>query len=150
MSRGSLQDGFSLLELLVVLAIMSLLAVAIFPATNHSRRAVELKSAAGRLVAHLNLVRSTAIQRSVDLSLHIDPRSRRYWADGIVSPVKLGAGLSMSVAGFDSAAAQSTEISFRPSGTAGAGLISLFSRADSLRVEIEVDPLSGLSRLKSR
>jgi general secretion pathway protein H len=75
LSRRSL--GFTLVELLVVLAIATLLLAAVPPLISAALPGVELKAAARRTMASLRLAREAAIRSGVDTALLVDVEERR-------------------------------------------------------------------------
>ena len=70
--------GFTLLELMVVLAIMALLVALVPPLVSGASDRVALKGAARQLAAGLRFARSQAIARNRPAVLQLDLKARRY------------------------------------------------------------------------
>src|SRR5882672_7230965 len=71
-------DGFTLLEMLVVLTILALVAVVALPQLNRPSDGLRLQTAARDLVGALRLTRATAILRSAVATLVIDVDQRAF------------------------------------------------------------------------
>jgi uncharacterized protein (TIGR02596 family) len=67
--------GFTLTELLVVLGIMAILAVATLPAIKGTLSSVDLKGAAASLAAEVDLARQTATTRNMEVDMRFYPDS---------------------------------------------------------------------------
>ncbi len=74
--------GFTLLELIVVLAIAALAMAVVPPLISAALPGVELKAAARRTMANLRLARETAIRTGADASLVVDVEERRLELQG--------------------------------------------------------------------
>ncbi len=70
--------GFTLLELLVVLAIMTLAITLVAPLVSSAMPGVAIKSAARELTAGLRLARSRAIAQNREIVFRLDVQGRRY------------------------------------------------------------------------
>ncbi len=66
-----ISQGFSLIELLVVLAIISILAVASLAAIQGTQSGVQLKGSGDAVIAELNLARQTASTRNLPVDFRI-------------------------------------------------------------------------------
>ncbi|MFN2169582.1 MAG: GspH/FimT family pseudopilin [Anaerolineae bacterium] len=69
--------GFTLIELMVVLAIAALLMAVVPPLISAALPGVETKAAARRTMANLRLARETAIRNGEDAALTVDVEQRR-------------------------------------------------------------------------
>jgi general secretion pathway protein H len=80
MSRQSDRQngGFTLLEMLLVLAILGAVAAVALPRFTRPSAAVKLSSAAREMVGALRLTRSAAIARSTELVLLVDVERRSF------------------------------------------------------------------------
>jgi type II secretion system protein H len=74
--------GFTLIELVVVLALLSLVLAVVLPNLGPNTEIVELRAAANELRALLRSTRSAAIAENRDLVVAIDPSGRGYALDG--------------------------------------------------------------------
>ncbi len=81
--RGS--NGFTFLELIVVLSILAVLTAIIVPVFGDSVSAMKRRSARGDFVALILFVQEQAIRESRELRLYMDTRSKAYWVEGWVS-----------------------------------------------------------------
>lgn len=139
--------GATLIEIIVVLAILALMVGSIAPVARGGAQRAKLGAAAHQLVAKLSDVRLAAMQLGREQTVWIDPARRRYWAKGIFSPVSLASGLSLQIASEDADAARRSVhgIRFFPSGAASEAILALGSGSASVR--IAVDPLTGIARV---
>jgi len=80
--RGHSAAGFTLIELVVVLALMGLVLAVVLPNLGPNTEVVELRAAASELRALLRATRSAAITANRDLVLAIDESGRGYALDG--------------------------------------------------------------------
>lgn len=134
--------GFTLLEILVVLAIFGLSLVLVSGFRPPWSKGFHLDSAAAELAAQLRLVRSQAIAGNRAAIFELDLDGRRY-RSGMAAPRALPAGLAvelLTVAGERQGAAAGG-IRFHPDGSSTGGRIVLTD--GSKRVAIGVDWLTG-------
>ncbi len=80
----SWEAGFTLIEMLVVLAILALAATAVVPLLSGGTEGLRLQMAAGELAAAFRVTRSAAILRHTETSLMIDV-DRRTFTSSVVS-----------------------------------------------------------------
>jgi general secretion pathway protein H len=134
--------GFTLLEMLVVLAVLGL-SLAIVVSRGPSRSAtVELQSVAGRLAQGLRLARGEAIRGNRPIRLVIDTATHS-WRIGAGPPQALPRQLALSVVAVAREAATPGEaaIGFQPDGSSSGGRIELRDGASTLL--LGVDWLTG-------
>jgi general secretion pathway protein H len=135
------EAGFTLLEIIVVLAVLGLGLALIVGYRPPWSRGFDIRTTASEIAAQLRLARSEAIARNRDVSFEVDLPGRRYRSDA-ASPHALPAGLAielLTVAGEQRGAAAG--IRFHPDGSATGGRIVL---ADGVRrVAVGVDWLTG-------
>ena len=79
-----LRSGFSLIELMVTIALVSLLLTLGVPSFNALLRTISLNTQANNFVAAINLARSEAIRRNtvVTLSASADNLTQHHWEAG--------------------------------------------------------------------
>ncbi len=128
--------GFTLIELVVVLALMSLVLAVVLPNLGPNTEVVELRAAASELRALLRATRSAAIAANRDLVLAIDPAGRGYALDG--------APRAFASAGFAEHRLHvepPARVVFFATGGASGGRLTIHSR----RAEqaLEIDSVSG-------
>jgi general secretion pathway protein H len=131
------ERGFTLLELIVVLVILSLAATALVPLTLTSGRSIDVDAAARELAIGLRATRSAAIYGNREAVFTVDAAAGRYWSDAAPSPKVLPARISAVLGGERSVG----RIRFFPDGSASGGALVL--RGDERAATIRVDALTG-------
>lgn len=131
--------GFTLLELLVVVAILALLVAVVPPLVSGAIPGAELKSATRELAAALRYARSQAITYGRDVTLQLDVKSRRYAITGVNRDFALPADLDISVYG---AASESPDkltggIRFFADGSSTGGRITVASAGRAYQVDVD-------------
>jgi general secretion pathway protein H len=132
------ESGFTLLEMLVVIAIVSLVMIAVAPLANPWRRGSMVDVAAREVTLGLRATRAAAIYGNREATFTLDRAAARYWSDSAPAPKHLPARVVFA-AGADEAA--TTRIRFFPDGGASGGTIVLSDAQRS--ASIRVDALSG-------
>lgn len=89
--------GFTLLELLVVLAIAALLLAVVPPLFSAALPGVELKAAARRVASGLRLAREEAIRSGRDAAFILDVEERSFRVDGPYRVTRLPGGLKLKL-----------------------------------------------------
>jgi general secretion pathway protein H len=141
--RDSGEQGFALIEMLCVLAIIGLLAAIILPAIPRATTRAKLESYAVQTAALLKADRNAALRRRVQVTTQIDAETRsiRSGVSGRVirlpSDVSLDAMLASRCA--DRNAGRS--IDFFPSGMSCGGVIAL--ARPGMGYEVRVNWLTG-------
>ena len=126
--------GFTLFELLVVLAVMGLIATLAVPRFGQAGPGAALDRAARGLVADLREARSRAITENRSVAFLAEPERRAYRIDGDPRALPAKARLQL-----EPGAAE--RIRFHPDGTSDGGRLALVM--GSSRRDIEVDWLLG-------
>lgn len=129
-ATGSTRDsGMTLLEVLVAVAILSLISALSFPALEHQRQALVVRRTALLLAADLSRTRSTAIRSMSERAVTVLPGGHAYAAGDSVRPVPVGIVL------------KGETLRFFPDGTeVGEGVVIA---GGGRRIAISVDPVSG-------
>ena len=131
------ERGFSLLELIVVLAILSLIVVAMAPLVNPWHRGMMIDVAARELALALRETRTAAIYGNRRTTFTLDGPAGEYWSDAAPAhktlPVKISARFASQ--------AELGQIQFFPDGGASGGTIVL--RDAHRSAAIRIDALSG-------
>jgi general secretion pathway protein H len=137
-------SGFSLIEMLAVLAIVALATALAMPLAMRPSDALRLDAAAQDLVAALRLTRAAAIARNGDAALTIDVE-RRTFASPAVPARALPADLSVKLKIAEPERARSQGgFRFFPDGSSTGGDMLLALRGKE--VKICVDWLTGIAR----
>lgn len=76
--------GFSLLELIVVMTLLSILTAAVVPVYVSSMAAIKLRSAQNNFVAMLAHVQQTAVMEGREFRVYIDDDEMCYWTSAYV------------------------------------------------------------------
>lgn len=147
--RMQLNDsaGFSLIELIVVLAILAAATALALPRTGGALQGASLDSAALQLASALRLARADVIRSSRDRTLTLDMNQKAYWSDHEPKRKPLDRRIAVSVRD-ESFEWEGTarRIRFRPDGSATGGVISL---ADGSNLaEVRIDWLTGVTSIK--
>lgn len=112
-------DGFTLIEMLVTLAVAGLIAGVAFPRVQNSMTAMEFRVGAGQVTEGLRAARAEAIRTGAPVTLAVQGRAL---VIGAGEPVALPASVSV-IAGQDG------PVTFYPDGTAEPALYRIRSRS---------------------
>jgi general secretion pathway protein H len=142
------QSGFSLVELLIAIAILAAIVSVAPIVTRSSGSAAADRAAAYRLVTELKVARSSALRRNQPEAVDFDATSRRFAVVGGREAVVLPNDVSVTVVSARAADAESgMRIVFFPDGSSSGGTILLTSpRGQNV---IGIDWLSGRVGLRN-
>ncbi|WP_120796575.1 GspH/FimT family pseudopilin [Thiocapsa rosea] len=129
--------GFTLVELLVVLAIAALAMSAVPPLFSAAMPGVEMKAAARRTVSSLRLARETAIRQGAEVALVVDVEQRRLELAGhrsLTLPKRLD--VTLEAADREMLDEQRGAIRFFPDGSSTGGRIILASEDSGYQVGV--------------
>ena len=133
------ERGFTLVELLVVLAILAAAAAIVLPNFLGSKTAADLASAEQELRVALRGARSLAIAANRVVRLTVSSDGRAYAVDGEARAFRAGDALRAELVAFGPQAPPA--IAFFPSGGASGGRILL--RHGDNRRSLEIDAATG-------
>lgn len=135
--------GVSLLELLVVLAIMALVAALVLPTFGAGVSSSELRSSARQLAAGLRAARSEAVSQRRETFLVLDLEGRRFKVDRDPREHALPPRIDMKLftAQRDIVDAKTGAIRFFPDGGSNGGRITVAS--GERKFDVDVDWLTG-------
>lgn len=136
--------GFTLVELLVVFALLALLVAIVPPAYDRLREGSQYRDAVRTMTSELRQARFRALTEGREVRFGVDLARRTYGVEG-AAPHQLPEPLQMraTVAGIETSATQRTAaIRFLPSGGATGGTVEL-RRPSGAGVRLTVDWLSG-------
>ncbi len=144
MSRvGKGKDGFSLLELLVVLLLLGLSSLLVLPAMDRALKKQAVRQATLELAAVARDLRSRAIYKGVLQGLLISSSESSYQAlSG--KRVLLSPSVEISeIVGGEVVGEEKRRFVFFPNGSIYGGKIAISGREVSTSYTIHLDPLSG-------
>jgi general secretion pathway protein H len=144
-TRQHRNAGFSLLEMLVVLAILALVATVVLPTLVRPSEGLRLQASARELIAALRVARAAAISRNIETVLTVDVDRRSFasptGASGSFAP-EIAAELK--VAEPERVSRSRGGLRFYPDGSSTGGDVALSLRGKQARVC--VDWLTGAAR----
>ncbi len=159
MVREERRSGYTLIELLIVMAVIAMVAAVGIPLFARSLDRAELKSAAGEMASLMRLARQEAIARKTVFSTVIDPaRKAAYAIEGRFDAGNPAEPFNGAVVTVPQAARIWTPngglllLEFSPAGTATACDFSVTSTKavgpdDENGYRVTLDPLSGRARV---
>jgi general secretion pathway protein H len=141
--RGTDQQGFALIEMLCVLAIIGLLAAIILPAIPRATTRAKLESYAVQTAALLKADRNAALRRQIQVTTQIDAEARsiRSGVTGRVIRLPNDVSLDAMLASRCADRSAGRSIDFFPSGMSCGGVIAL--ARPGMGFEVRVNWLTG-------
>lgn len=142
-------SGFTLLELLVVLAIAGLLMAAVPPLLSQALPGLELKSGARQLAAGLRFARDRALATRQETWVEMDVEQREVAISGRDKRLRLSQDLTLSLISAETEMTDDNQggIRFYPDGTSTGGRVVLSYAARGY--QIDVDWLTGRVRVQA-
>ncbi len=134
--------GFTLLELLIVLALIGLVGAALLSGAQPTSPSTAARVAAGELASALRLARAEAIAKDRPVGLVLDVASRRYRVG--TNPVRALPGmlqLTLLTAKGDIRSGTEGRIRFNPDGSSTGGRIDI--AGGQRKLSVRVDWLTG-------
>ncbi len=146
-SHARTTDGFTLLELLVVLAILGMLSALVAPAISRSLSGTDIVSTVRSLVSNLNLARSTAITRNQEVALTIDLDKHEYTITGLNNKQSLPDNIDIRMLTVENELIDETRaaIRFFPDGSSTGGRVTISGNNTTRAVDINW--LTGQTRI---
>lgn len=130
------ERGFSLVELIVVIAILSIALAAAVPLAGSLRQSMAVDVAARELALGLRTARAAAIYGNKEATFMLDGAAGQYWSDAAPARKRLPAQVA-----FSPEQRTVAEIRFFPDGGASGGTIVLTDARRS--AAIQIDALTG-------
>ncbi|MGQ0640476.1 MAG: pilus assembly FimT family protein [Gemmatimonadaceae bacterium] len=144
-----MRRGFTLLELLVVLAILSVVTAVVTPSLFSAVRPTELEQGASELTHLISRARASAVERAVPSRLVLVPRDCRYTLQfGVSGDSTIGATLPLAPSVQLDDPRHSITLRFDAIGRATPERIVL--RSGERLAIVRVDPWSGLASVTQR
>jgi general secretion pathway protein H len=133
------EDGTSLIELLVVLAILALVAAVALPRAHMPGRGPSLRLVASDVAAELRTARSMAIAQNRDVAFAFDTETRTYGVAGTGAPQALPAAIDLLVttARTQFGETKDAHLVFFSDGTSSGGTIQLSDQRQSVAIGVE-------------
>ncbi len=150
------RDGFTLIELVVVLILIGISVALVAPKISHSLERAQFRKDIRSLSAMLTLARSQAIAHKIPYALSIDLDKRHVWVDTAQQqstkqekyitrlPLSHTDTLRVKVQKHEKASGTSTFV-FYPNGSSGGGTIQMGHHGQKDTVEINVNIVTGLA-----
>ena len=137
------QAGFTLLELLIVIALMGIIAALVVPMFGGPVSTSELRATARQLAAGLRLARSEAVSERRETFLVVDVAGKRFKVDREAREHALPSkvDLKLFTAQSDLVSQNVGSIRFYPDGGSNGGRITVASGAR--KFDVDVDWLTG-------
>ena len=156
MGKGSSRDGFTLIELVVVLILIGISVALVAPKISHSLERAQFRKDIRSVSTMLTLARSQAIAHKVPYALSIDLDKHRVWVDTAqqqnAKQTKHITRLALSHTDTLQVKAQKHEkasgigtLVFYPNGSSGGGTIQMGHAGQSEPVDINVNIVTGLA-----
>lgn len=141
--RGNEQNGFSLLEMIVALAIATLVFALVMPTDSRRRAHTELASSAREVAAALRLSRSQAITTNRSTALVVDVENDTYRLSGASAPRAFprGSRITLHTTQDQELSEVAGAIRFYPDGSSTGGGVGISLGND--QYEVLVDWLTG-------
>ena len=147
-ARQPQQSGFTLIELVAVMALVALVLGIVLPAVQIGNSASNLKAVATQVVWRLRDARSEAINRHRQIVVKFDMARRIVNANHRREPLRFASDISLTltVAGSETLARRVSGIRFFPNGSSTGGTLLL--RRNRQAYEIRVNWLTGRAHIQ--
>lgn len=141
--KASRTKGFTLLELMVVLAIVGIMLTVVPVVFSGAVRSAELKAAAHELAAALRIARAHAVAKQREATIILDMANKRYRVSGggRVRQLPTHIGLALVTARSELLSRESGAIRFFSDGSATGGRITL--KGEKRLYHVDIDWLTG-------
>jgi type II secretion system protein H len=146
LAQADRRGGFSLLELILVIAILGMLAAVVLPSLPGALESARLRGSAGEVRATLTLARTLAVSESRGRSVSFDLGSGEFGIDGDARKWLLPDGIRLAAVRLGDAAAERgvVRVRFRPDGSADEAQVAISSSGGGM-MRVNVDPLTGMA-----
>jgi len=140
-------DGFTLLELLLVLGILALVGYFAMPLLNRPAGDAALLATAQRLANDMRVARAAAIRDNTEHTMTIDLANRRFWVDGLTGATAIPSGIAVDFVTIraEQLSGRQGRLRFFVDGSATGGNVIL--KAGRRIVTIDLDWMTGHASL---
>jgi general secretion pathway protein H len=137
--------GFSLLEMILVLAIAGMIAAVVIPSLPGALESARLRGSAGEVRATFILARTLAVSEARNRSVAFDLPRGEFGVEGDARKGILPEGIRMTAVRLGDAAEERgiVRIRFYPDGSADEAVVALSSSGGG-GLRVSVDPLTGM------
>lgn len=137
------QAGFTLIEMLVALAILAAAAVVAMPLTRNAATAQALRTTGADIAAVARMTRAAALRSGAERTMVIDIDGRTYSSDGVAPPRALPSqfGIDLTVPPGEQLGRGASRIRFLPDGGSSGGKVVL--RDGARTTVVTIDWLTG-------
>jgi general secretion pathway protein H len=131
-------EGTTLIEVLVVMAILALVAAVALPSVRLPDRVHSLRSIAADIAGRLRAARAIAISENREVAFAFDAETRAYTVEGTGTPQPLPATIEISITTAREFVrdAQDVKVLFFADGTSSGGAIKLVEARQSVTITI--------------
>lgn len=136
-------SGFTLLEMLLVLALIGVMAAVALPVARRQHEGTALRATAHQLAAVMRGARGAAIRDNAEKTLVVDVARRRFWVDGVSKVYPIANGVDVGLVALPPGLMR-----FHADGSASGGNVLL--TAGRASAEVTLDALTGAPRVKWR
>jgi len=143
LARSRSPRGFTLVELLVVLAMLALMVALVPPAFERLRESMQYRDTLRRVLGDLRTARQEAVGQGREVRFTIDLPARKFGVEGRPqNELPESLQIRFTAAQIETTSQQSASIRFHPQGGATGGTVELV-RASGAGTRVSVDWLSG-------
>jgi general secretion pathway protein H len=140
-------EGFTLLELLLVLGILALVGVFSMPLVNRPVGDATLTATAQKLANDMRVARAAAIRDNAERTMTIDLARRRFWVDGVTGASAIPNGITVDFVTLqaEQLSGRQGRLRFFVDGSATGGNVIL--KAGQRVMTVELDWMTGHASL---
>lgn len=139
--------GFTLMELIVALAILAIMTAIAVPATSSWRKSAQYKEAAREVVSVLRRGRSQAVQQNQNTTVTVDLNNHKYSLAGSDTSFPKGITVEAKTASGDAwQKSGSFSVTFRPQGTSNQTIFVRVNENSNLQVQVD-STATGLAHM---
>jgi len=148
-SRNNLESGITLLEMIVVLAIISISLIIVAPNFKTSNRNATSQHKVKEIITLISDTRNQAIRKNKESVFFIDIENKQYWSSSAVLKKNIPTYFEIKILAADKEYLDEVTggIRFYPDGSSTGGTISL--KGNNEIQQINIDWLTGHTKLRN-